>query len=132
MEFINFLKSIHKPVLVGHNIKTFDLMFLHHHLKRINENILSVVTGFVDTKLVFKKEFPQQHSYTQANLMTDLLDESYAAHNSLDDVKALPKLSQLVQHKFPSYSFGEGEIRNLVNAAQYKKTLQPLQLKKVV
>ena len=27
--------------------------------------------------------------------MSDLLDESYAAHNSLDDVKALAKLSQL-------------------------------------
>ena len=134
VEFINFLKGLNKPVLVGHNIKTFDLMFLHHHLNRINkwENFLSVVIGFVDTKLIFKKEFPQQHSYTQANLMSDLLHESYAAHNSLDDVKALAKLSQLVQHKFPHYSFGGSDIRNLVNAAQYKKTLQPLQLKKAL
>ena len=134
VEFINFLKGIKKPVLVGHNIKTFDLMFLHHHLNRINEweNFLSIVTGFVDTKIVFKKEFPQQHSYTQANLMSNLLHESYAAHNSLDDVKALAKLSELVQHKFPSYSFDGSDIRNLVNAAQYKKTLQSLLLKKAL
>ena len=37
--------------------------------------------------------------------MHNLLNESYAVHNSLDDVKALQKLSQLVLSKFPSYIF---------------------------
>ena len=64
--------------------------------------------------------------------MKDLLHESYAAHNSLDDVKALAKLSVLVKDKFPSHTFGASEIRNLVNATQYKKTLQPLQTKKAL
>ena len=134
LEFIDFLKGIKNPVLVGHNIKSFDLMFMHHHLSRFDEweNFLSIVTGFVDTMFVFKKEFPKQDSYTQANLMNNLLHESYAAHNSLDDVIALAKLLELVKDKFPSYSFGANEIRNLVNAAQYKRTLQPLQVKKAV
>ena len=134
LEFIDFLKGIKNPVLVGHNIKSFDLMFMHPHLSRFDEweNFLSVVTGFVDTMFVFKKEFPKQDSYTQANLMNNLLHESYAAHNSLDDVIALAKLSELVKDKFPSYSFGANEIRNLVNATQYKRTLQPLQVKKAV
>ena len=134
LEFIDFLKGITNPVLVGHYINSFDPMFMHHHLSRFDEweNFLSVVTGSVDTMFVFKKEFPKQDSYTQANLMNNLLHESYAAHNSLDDVIALAKLSELVKDKFPSYSFGANEIRNLVNAAQYKRTLKPLQVRKAV
>ena len=31
-QFIAFLQDIEKPVLVGHNIKTFDLLLLHHHM----------------------------------------------------------------------------------------------------
>ena len=64
--------------------------------------------------------------------MANLLNETYAAHNSLDDVKALQKLSQLVLSKFPSYIFHSSVIINSVNAAINKLTLQPLLAGKVI
>ena len=59
--FINFLKAIQKPVLVGQNIKTFDLIFLYNNLVKCElwESFLSVIVGFVDTLLAFKKELPK-------------------------------------------------------------------------
>ena len=83
--FINFLKGIQKPVLVGHNIKTFDLIFLYNNLVKCDlwESFLSVVVGSVDTLLVFKKELPKRHSYKQEVLVAELLQESYSAHNAV-------------------------------------------------
>ena len=103
-EFTAFLKTVKNPVLVGHNIKTFDLIFLYNNLTKCQlwENFLSTVTGFVDTLHVFKKEFPRRGSYKQDVLMNDLLHESYSAHSALDDVKALQKLSELVKPAFQS------------------------------
>ena len=99
LEFIDFLETIQNPVLVGHNIKTFDLSFLFNHLMKCEqwENFCEVVVGFVDTLPVFKKEFPNRSSYKQDILMKNLLHESYSAHNALDDVKALQKLCELVK-----------------------------------
>ena len=56
--FINFLKAIQNPVLVGHNIKTFDLIFLYNNLVKCElwESFLSATVGFVDTLLVFKNQ----------------------------------------------------------------------------
>ena len=50
-KFVGFLTDIEKPVLVGHNIKTFDLMFLHSYLIQNDyyEPFVSTVVGFVDT-----------------------------------------------------------------------------------
>ena len=64
--------------------------------------------------------------------MTSLLNETYAAHNSLDDVKALHKLSELVLSKFPSYIFDSSLIVNSVNAPMNKLTLQLLVTGKVI
>ena len=33
-KFIDFLENVHKPVLVGHNIKKFDVPFISFYLKR--------------------------------------------------------------------------------------------------
>ena len=54
------------------------------------------------------------------------MNETYAAHNALEDVKALQKLSQIVITKFPVYTFGADTILRSVNASAYKLTLQPL------
>ena len=110
IQLISFLKGMNTPVLVGHNIRTFDLMVLYHHMNKFKlwNHFVSVDRGFVDTKAVLKKEFPKQHSCAQTNLMNDLLNEVYPAHNASDDVKALQKLSELVSSKFPSYTVGIG------------------------
>ena len=109
-------------------------MFLYHHLNKYQlwNDFASIVVGFVDTKLVFKKEIPNQTSYTQVNLMKDLLQETYCAHNALDDVKALKKLCGLVKNKFPSYTVGITDVVNSANTSTYKKTLLPLQTEKAI
>ena len=51
--------------------------------------------------------------------MADLMNETYAAPNSLDDVKALQKLSGFVSSKFVEYVFGPSVILNSVNVATF-------------
>ena len=58
--------------------------------------------------------------------MTDLMYETYMAHNALNDVKALQKLAEDVKSKFPEDIFGQGVILNSVNAAIHKTTLEPI------
>ena len=134
LQFIEFLRNISHPVLVGHNIKTFDLMFLHHHLNEHEQwdNFVALVTGFVDTKLVFRKEYPVKQSCTQSYLMTNLLHKSYSAHNALDDVRVLQKPSELVKDKFPNYTFTVSDFVNSANMASNKRTLQLLLTDKAV
>ena len=128
LELIDFLKTIQNPVIVGHNIKTFDLIFLYNNLVQCKkwENFYSTVVGFVDTLQVFKKEYPKRKSYKQVVLMMDLLQETYSAHNALDDVKALQRLLQLVTPVLPNYMFDSSVIMNSVNAGTYRNTLKPL------
>ena len=57
--------------------------------------------------------------------MADLMNETYAAHNSLDDAKALQKLSGLVSSTFPEYVFWPSVIVNSANVATFKATLLP-------
>ena len=68
----------------------------------------------------------KRHIYKQSVLMTDLMHETYMAHNALDYVKALQKLAGFVKSKFPENTFGPGVILNSVNAASHKATLEPL------
>ena len=70
--------------------------------------------------------------FLQSSLMADLMNETYAAHNSLDDVKALQKLLGLVSSKFPEYVFGLSVILNSANVATFKATLLPLQKGKFI
>ena len=114
--FVEFLRGILKPVLVGHNSKKFDLPFLRFYLKenQMWEAFLSVVEGYVDTVIVFKKEVPNtpSASHKQVDLVKDLLGEEYEAHAALEDVRALQKLSELVKDKLLKYRFGAKEIEN--------------------
>ena len=106
--FIDFLENVHKPVLVGHNIKKFDVPFIGFYLKRYSlwERFLAAVVGFVDTWILFKQVYPFRPSYKQVDLVEHFLHESYDAHNALEDVKALQKLSDLVKDKLWDYRFG--------------------------
>ena len=134
IRFIDFLKTIQNPVLVGHNIKTFDLIFLFNNLAKCDlwESFLSIVVGFIDTLLVFKKEFPKRSCYKQGVLMHELIHETYSAHNALNDVKALKRLIELVRSKSPKHTFGSSVIVNSVNAATHRMTLKPLEDSKTI
>ena len=64
-----------------------------------------VVTGYVDTLITVKREFPYLSSYKKVNLVAELLGETYEQHKGLEDVKAVQKLSDLVKDKLWTYRF---------------------------
>ena len=60
-------------------------------------------------------------------MVRELLHASYSAHNSLDDAKALQRLSELVKTAFPKYIFGPSVIVNTTNSGIFKASLKPLE-----
>ena len=111
-KFVDFLENIHKPVLVGHNIKKFDLPFLGFYLKKFGfwKKFVTAVAGFVDTWILFRQEYPGRSSCKQVDLVAGLLGETYEAHNAMEDVKAVQKLCELVKDKLWDNRFGVGAI----------------------
>jgi hypothetical protein len=88
------------PVLVGHNAMTFDIPILHRtsfppfmtELKRMNVN-------FGDSLILAKQILKEKHSalllsdntFSKASLgclHSTLFDQSFPAHDALEDVKA--------------------------------------------
>ncbi|XP_052067585.1 uncharacterized protein LOC127706898 isoform X2 [Mytilus californianus] len=94
-DFITFLSEFScKPILVGHNIKRFDCHILYNALRFYNmySEFCSHIIGFVDSLDVFKHVVPGLASYSQTSLVDTLLDETYAAHNALEDTRLLFRL----------------------------------------
>ena len=137
--FQNWLSSFGKKIiLIGHNIKAFDVKHLIRHAN--NHNIqFPFLSGFVDTLPVFKSFHPGQSSYSQENLYRKIIGGNYKAHNALDDVMALcslikatiPDICRLHQFSFSLewcknfVSFLEKRDRNLY-------TFQPLLASKAI
>lgn len=96
LSFLDFLSCnvTHSVVLFGHNIKNFDVPVLFNALLscEIVDKFVTQVDGFVDTLPLFKLIKPGLSSYSQTNLFKHLLDESYEAHDALQDVIALQRL----------------------------------------
>ena len=130
LQFITFLEDIPNPVLLGHNIRGFDLRFLYVKLKKCGlwEKFTSIVRRFVDTLEVFKKEYPDQKSHAQGALVKELLGETYEEHNCLEDVKYLEKLCLFdqVQDKFSKRMFTASEFDYLMHEPERKETFQPI------
>ncbi|XP_052073042.1 uncharacterized protein LOC127711130 isoform X2 [Mytilus californianus] len=99
-----------KPTLVGHNIKTFDCHILYNQLNKLKmwDEFCLYFNGFIDTRILFRSEYPGRQSYKQCDLVSDFLGESYDAHNALYDCKSLFKLvrshGNLASH-FCKYTF---------------------------
>ena len=51
VQFLDFIETIKNPVLVGHNVRRFDLRLLHHHLSKCKlwDKFTSLVVGFILT-----------------------------------------------------------------------------------
>lgn len=75
-------------VLSGHNIKSYDCHVLFNALEAVGkiDTFKDRVAGFVDTKLLFRSQFPGLSSYTQQDLVSSLLHCDYAAHDALQDL----------------------------------------------
>ncbi len=92
-KFITFLSTISNPILVGHNIKVFDLPILYNNMSdQMESEFGKVVVGFLDTLFLFRQLYPNRKNYTQPILVSDLLNKTYSAHNALEDVKSLQQL----------------------------------------
>ncbi|VDI81350.1 maternal protein exuperantia [Mytilus galloprovincialis] len=94
-DFIIYLSTFSKkPILVGHNIKRFDCHVLYNSLKShmLWNEFCSYVHCFVDSLDLFKHVKPGLKSYSQTNLVHELLGETYEAHNAVDDTAILNKL----------------------------------------
>ncbi|XP_030630780.1 three prime repair exonuclease 4 [Chanos chanos] len=96
MRFIDFIRMLCRPLLMGHNIKRFDCPVLARALDEfhLRDEFQSVVGGFVDTLPLARQLLKDNglKSFSQENLVKEALGTSYAAHNALEDVKALQKL----------------------------------------
>lgn len=96
--FITFLSGLNKPILIGHNIRSFDVPILYHHLSEhgLLSEFSEVITGFIDTLIVAKKKIKKKdilsQSYKQVDLAKDFLNKTYDSHNAVADVETLQEL----------------------------------------
>ncbi|XP_052071588.1 uncharacterized protein LOC127709924 [Mytilus californianus] len=97
LDFIDYLKKVPKPVLVGHNACSFDIPIICNRMAefKLFAEFSSHVFGFVDTlkisKIIFKKS--DVGNYKQENLVSKLLTNcTYQAHGAKEDVRVLTTL----------------------------------------
>ncbi|XP_062604243.1 uncharacterized protein LOC134266031 [Saccostrea cucullata] len=113
--FLHWLSSIHKPVvLMAHNAR-FDANVFCRALvgNKLQDDAGKVIQGFVDTLPLFRKSVPGLSSDKQTDLVKSLLQTYYCAHDAASDARSLRQLvnSQafsedlLLQHSFSLDSY---------------------------
>ncbi|KAK0157293.1 hypothetical protein PV328_011051 [Microctonus aethiopoides] len=98
-EIIQFLKSLKKPsILIGHNIKTFDMprLIIFMYQADLLYEFYELVDGFTDSYILFREKFPEKKNKSGELKLTRLASElqiSYEnAHDAFADVCAVEKL----------------------------------------
>lgn len=91
--FLAWLSDIGNCVLIAHNAK-FDAPRIMYHLQacKLTTAFVAIVHGFCDSLPLFKEIYPGMENYKQETLVSNILKESYEAHNALGDVQSLQKL----------------------------------------
>ena len=137
--FLDWLASFGKNIiLVGHNIKAFDVKHLLRHA-RLHGIPLDILAGFVDTLPLFKSFFPGLSSYSQENIFRKIIGETYEAHNSLGDVialcslikKGIPDVGSLQQFSY-TCEWCKGYVTFLEERDKNVQTFHPLISSKVI
>ncbi|XP_033745722.1 uncharacterized protein LOC117331232 [Pecten maximus] len=99
LDFLDFLKTLPNPILVGHNAASFDIPILTNRLREFQlcSSFANVVKGYMDTLRLARRLFPKKEvgSHSQESLVRKFLGMSYEAHNAVFDVKALQDLFNL-------------------------------------
>nr|XP_040019533.1 uncharacterized protein LOC120809641 isoform X1 [Gasterosteus aculeatus aculeatus]XP_040019534.1 uncharacterized protein LOC120809641 isoform X1 [Gasterosteus aculeatus aculeatus] len=93
--FLDFLRSFGGHVrLAAHNAKWFDARVLTRELQRLKllPEFQQVVSGFVDTLPLARRLKPGLDRYTQKNLVSHFLGQSYDGHNAVADATMLQEL----------------------------------------
>lgn len=113
VDFTNFVENCSsdnkKAVLVGHNIKMFDVPVLYNALCKNNmvNEFSSHISGCIDTLLVSKQVIKKDEvdNYKQVTLVKKYLNKDYEVHNALCDVKLLKELhNEVLLEKYDVYS----------------------------
>ncbi|XP_069102792.1 uncharacterized protein [Argopecten irradians] len=97
LDFLEYLKEFDHPILVGHNIASFDVPILLRILKEfgLQCEFVSIVPAFIDTLKLSKKIFPKEEvngCYKQGHLVETYLNVKYHAHDAVEDVNSLQQL----------------------------------------
>lgn len=112
LSFIAFLRMLHQPLIVGHNIRRFDGPLLGRVLDEtdLRTQFESSVSGCVDTLSLAQEILRGRNlqNLRQETLVRERLGVNYRAHDALQDVRALqalfgvlqPTAEMISRHKF--------------------------------
>lgn len=134
VSFLDFLSTKKSPVLVGHNIMSYDTRVLLNALKKVKmvSAYCDVVTGCIDTLIVAKKKLDKSEvsSFRQQYLVEKYLPgRLYRAHDALADVEALQDLYHAVLELSPR-DFGQYSFSLLIG--EHYASLHPLVQEKLL
>lgn len=117
-EFVHWLKTFHKPLLVCHNGRSLDYVILVKTFSKFPEFALEAcICGFVDTLSVFREHLPGRTTYKLESMVKDTMKVSYNAHSAIENVAILQSLVKchklsdetLLKHSF-DVIFGRKKI----------------------
>lgn len=91
---MNWLSKFETVMLLAHNGQRFDNPRLLFHIKQNNyiDTFRKIVIGFADSLFVFRSKFPDFQNYKQETIYKNIIGGNYAAHDALEDVRALKKI----------------------------------------
>lgn len=97
--FLSFIEKQACVILVGHNIKSFDVHVLFRALDSCSllDRMAHCVQRFLDSKYLFKLVHPNLCLYRQQHLSDVLLPLTYNAHYSVKDVLMFKRLFDTLQ-----------------------------------
>ena len=108
--FCAWLKKNQNNVLIAQNGREFDFPILVNELKSTGmyDKFSEVCKDFVDSLDLFRKFWPGRKSYKQVDLVHDILNRSYDAHDAAEDASMLRKLvkhldienKEIMKHSF--------------------------------
>lgn len=124
--FLSFIEKQACVILVGHNIKSFDVHVLFHALDSCSllDRMAHCVQGFLDTKYLFKLVHPNLCSYRQQHLSDVLLQCTYNAHDAVEDVLMLKRLFDTVQFCDDEHSSTTCTFQYALSAYCYQKVVK--------
>ena len=111
VDFCSWLEQFENVILIAHNGRKFDFPVLVSAcaVNNLLNRMCASVKGCVDSLALFKKTFPEEPSYKQEELMKNILNEHYNAHDALADVIALGRLYNACENvtvkEFLAHSF---------------------------
>ena len=126
-DFLTWLQQFSDVLLVAHNGRTFDFRVLSYIVNKLDMQsvFLDHVVAFADSLSMFRTKIPKLPKYTQVFLAQHVCQESYNAHNAIDDVAMLCKILQkanICKEDFEKFSYASDVhfIQEVFNTAKSK------------